>query len=229
MSKVQTTNNSTIDSEKNDDKIQNKKKKSIPKKIRQLVWNKWIGEEKGNGSCRCCEITKISQMDFVCGHIISEFNGGDITLDNLMPICHLCNSSMGTTNLNEFKKAHRLEKKENETIKKAHNSIESKTRYFCSPCKYYTCKTSNFKRHMECKTHEKISDDIITNDTDLNNYKKTIYCCNNCDVFYTTKRSLEKHELMCFTTHTTQILKDKIDELQKELSEKTDQIKTKRK
>ncbi len=85
-----------------------KKKKSIPKKIKQLVWNKHMGEENGNGLCTCCEVTKISQMDFICGHIVSENNGGQITVDNLTPICSLCNSSMGTKNLNEFKKLHGL-------------------------------------------------------------------------------------------------------------------------
>jgi 5-methylcytosine-specific restriction endonuclease McrA len=37
-----------------------------------------------------------------CGHIISEFNGGELKLDNLMPICNSCNSSMGTKNMNEY-------------------------------------------------------------------------------------------------------------------------------
>ena len=41
-------------------------------------------------------------MSFHCGHIISEANGGEIKLDNLRPICHSCNSSMGTVNMDEF-------------------------------------------------------------------------------------------------------------------------------
>ena len=47
-------------------------KKAIPKKIKQLVWNKYIGERNGLGSCPCCSTTEISQMSFQCGHIISE-------------------------------------------------------------------------------------------------------------------------------------------------------------
>ena len=58
--------------------------------------------------CQCCNITTIAQMNFHCGHIISEFNGGKITIDNLIPLCQLCNSSMGKTNLNEFMEAHGL-------------------------------------------------------------------------------------------------------------------------
>ena len=49
-------------------------------------------------------------MDFQCGHIISEFNGGDITLDNLIPLCSLCNSSMGKTNMGEFMTKHGMKK-----------------------------------------------------------------------------------------------------------------------
>ena len=83
-------------------------KQPIPKKIKQLVWNNYIGEKNGIGLCQCCQITEISQMNFHCGHIISEKNGGDIILNNLTPICSLCNSSMGTTNMDNFIKKHGL-------------------------------------------------------------------------------------------------------------------------
>jgi hypothetical protein len=85
-------------------------KKSIPKKIKQLVWNKYIGEKNGVGVCLCCNTTEISQMNFQCGHIISEYNGGDVTLDNLIPICSLCNTSMGKMNMDDFIKKHGLDK-----------------------------------------------------------------------------------------------------------------------
>ena len=87
-------------------------KQSIPKAIKHLVWNKYIGEENGNGFCKCCKTTAISQMNFHCGHIKSEFYGGLSTLDNLIPLCGLCNSSMGKMNFNEFIKKHGLDKKE---------------------------------------------------------------------------------------------------------------------
>jgi len=89
------------------------KKKPIPKKIRQLVWNKHIGEDKGVSLCLCCQSTKITQMDFHCGHIISEVNGGDTTILNLLPICSLCNSSMGRSNLHEFQLKHGLNSNSN--------------------------------------------------------------------------------------------------------------------
>lgn len=78
------------------------KKKTIPLTLKRNVWNKHIGEDVGKTLCLCCKLTDITQMNFSCGHIISEFNGGDIKLDNLKPICVSCNSSMGTKNMDEF-------------------------------------------------------------------------------------------------------------------------------
>lgn len=97
-----------LNSDKDNKKVLKNKKTPIPKKIKQLVWNKYIGEEHGTALCKCCEVTVISQMDFVCGHIISEYNGGTVTIDNLKPICSLCNSSMGTKNIDEFITMHGL-------------------------------------------------------------------------------------------------------------------------
>jgi 5-methylcytosine-specific restriction endonuclease McrA len=41
-------------------------------------------------------------MDFHCGHIVAEANGGETNLSNLKPICKNCNLSMGTINMNKF-------------------------------------------------------------------------------------------------------------------------------
>jgi hypothetical protein len=81
-----------------------RKKKSIPLTLKRKVWNTHIGESIGKTVCLCCKLTEITQMSFSCGHIISEFNGGEITLDNLKPICVSCNSSMGTKNMDDFMK-----------------------------------------------------------------------------------------------------------------------------
>lgn len=66
------------------------------------IWNKYIGDEVGKTKCLCCKIQDIYQASFSCGHIISEFNGGELKLDNLKPICTSCNSSMGTKNMNNY-------------------------------------------------------------------------------------------------------------------------------
>lgn len=78
------------------------KKKNISHTLRRLVWNKWVGEEIGSIKCPCCNLTIISQLTFVCGHIITESKGGLTTIDNLRPICASCNSSMNNKNMNEF-------------------------------------------------------------------------------------------------------------------------------
>ena len=74
-----------------------------------------MGKEKylGNtteGKCLCCNNIKIFITNFDCGHIISNKDGGKINIDNLKPICRLCNSSMGTTNMNEFIKKYGFDK-----------------------------------------------------------------------------------------------------------------------
>jgi hypothetical protein len=79
-----------------------KKKLKIPATIKRLVWNTYIGENIGKSKCLCCNLTDITQLNFSCGHIISEYYGGKISIDNLKPICLSCNLSMGTQNMNDF-------------------------------------------------------------------------------------------------------------------------------
>jgi hypothetical protein len=77
-------------------------KKTIPKTLKNNVWDVYIGKEKGIGGCFACH-QEIDSKHFECGHVIAESDGGDITTENLRPICSLCNKSMGTTNMNIFK------------------------------------------------------------------------------------------------------------------------------
>jgi len=79
-----------------------KKKKPIPVALKRKVWAKWMGEDTGKAKCLCCKLTDITQLNFHCGHIIAEAAGGELKVDNLKPICQSCNSSMGTTNMDEF-------------------------------------------------------------------------------------------------------------------------------
>ena len=80
------------------------KKKSIPKAMKRLVWDTYIGAEIGSALCTCCNHVSIRQIEFHCGHVIAEIKGGKITVDNLRPICAQCNLSMRTTNMDDFKK-----------------------------------------------------------------------------------------------------------------------------
>ena len=78
------------------------KKKTIPVALKRNVWNKWIGEDIGKSKCLCCKLTEITMLNFACGHVIAEANGGELKLNNLKPICMSCNSSMGTQNMDEY-------------------------------------------------------------------------------------------------------------------------------
>ena len=60
--------------------------------------------KKTESKCPVCGLRTISFDNFDCGHILSVFNGGTDSVDNLKPICRPCNQAMGTTNLNDFKK-----------------------------------------------------------------------------------------------------------------------------
>ena len=84
--------------------MQKTKKKPIPKSLKIAVWNKYIGEDIGKSKCLCCNLSDITQLKFHTGHVIAEANGGETNIDNLRPICETCNKSMGTKNMEEFKK-----------------------------------------------------------------------------------------------------------------------------
>lgn len=78
------------------------KKRRIPKKVRDDLWDKYIGNTIAETSCIVCNNSQISSRNFDAGHIISEYNGGSEDSNNLLPICKGCNLSMGTTNMNEY-------------------------------------------------------------------------------------------------------------------------------
>ncbi len=77
------------------------KKKIINKSLRNAVWVSEFGSS-GVGKCYCCRIEPISTGNFQCGHIVAEAKGGATILQNLKPICALCNTSMGTRDMREF-------------------------------------------------------------------------------------------------------------------------------
>ena len=78
------------------------KKQSIPKNVRIIVWNHYIGDDIIKHRCLCCKKVLISNTNFEVGHVISEKNGGTHEINNLRPICFACNHSMGAENMIEF-------------------------------------------------------------------------------------------------------------------------------
>lgn len=81
-----------------------KRQQKIKPSKRRLVWKTYIGMAHGEAPCLCCKSNTIDMWNFHCGHVKSEADGGTIELSNLRPICSLCNSSMGTTNMIKFAK-----------------------------------------------------------------------------------------------------------------------------
>ena len=80
------------------------RRKKIPKHIKTLVWNKYIGADIATADCLSCRSGKISNRSFHCGHVLAESRGGNMTINNLRPICAECNLSMMTKSMNEFTK-----------------------------------------------------------------------------------------------------------------------------
>ena len=87
------------------------KKKAIPKSLKKLTWDKWIGKDVGTAKCLCCNHQEIRQIEFHCGHVIAERNGGHTVVENLRPVCAQCNLSMGTMNMSDFRKKYFAKKK----------------------------------------------------------------------------------------------------------------------
>lgn len=87
---------------------------TIPKTVKDKLWDDNFGHDAGIGKCYCCQI-EINSKKFDCGHIISVAKGGTNNIDNLKPVCSTCNKSMGTKNIEEFKKEY-FEKIKNDPI-----------------------------------------------------------------------------------------------------------------
>ena len=77
-------------------------RKSIPLTLKMKVWDTYIGGKVGMDFCFICKLSPIRQISFHAGHVISSKNGGDITVENLRPICQTCNCSMGSQNMYDF-------------------------------------------------------------------------------------------------------------------------------
>lgn len=80
-----------------------KRRKCLPKPLREKVWRKRFASQL-DGTCHICKFHAISAFNFHCGHIISVAEGGTDDLSNLEPICAGCNLSMSTENMNNFYK-----------------------------------------------------------------------------------------------------------------------------
>jgi hypothetical protein len=205
-----------------------RKKKSIPQILRELVWNKKVGKEKGVTKCFCCKVTEISQLKFQCGHIISEYNGGLTNIDNLLPICSLCNASMGRTNMYEFINKYNMgniEKKENNInnndipkLDKCHstdntfiypdtknhilneNKVDS-----CEHCGLEFKNKSNYAKHIRKCEFLNIYDLTKIDKEDIYKLIKNLICP-LCKYNASRHSSLSRHVKVCITSRSTNIM-----------------------
>ena len=106
MGQCFSVSNHDKDGKSNEDKPKSppKRKKCIPKSLKRQVWDYWIGAELGTALCLCCKYQIIRQIEFHCGHVIAEANGGKLCIENLRPICAQCNLSMGKKDFKTFEK-----------------------------------------------------------------------------------------------------------------------------
>lgn len=86
-------------------------KEKIPQAVKVAIWNKYIGYNVGSSECFIGCGNLIQQNNFECGHIISEKCGGKVTIQNLRPICNICNKSIGGKNMCDFVKKYGFESK----------------------------------------------------------------------------------------------------------------------
>lgn len=77
----------------------------ISPKFKSLLWDHYITNILGDVEgvkCPTCHIyikhkpNIIYKDQFICGHVIAEANGGQLTIENCRPICFHCNVRMGT-------------------------------------------------------------------------------------------------------------------------------------
>lgn len=109
LGNIEVAKRSLVKQEKDDDPQpvdktlkQKYKKTSIPKPVKDDIWNYYIGNDCAHIKCPCCQNKEIRMNDFVAGHVMAERNGGQAIRENLIPICNTCNCSMGSTHMIEF-------------------------------------------------------------------------------------------------------------------------------
>ena len=72
-------------------------KQRVPAALREAVWVRHNGRAyDAECAVRWCE-TALTPFSFEVGHNLPESRGGTLDIDNLRPICALCNRSMGST------------------------------------------------------------------------------------------------------------------------------------
>lgn len=75
-------------------------RRKIPATVRQQVWAKCNAAD--HGRCYVCD-NDLYYKDMECGHVLAHALGGQDTVENLMPVCKMCNRDMGIMNMMDYK------------------------------------------------------------------------------------------------------------------------------
>lgn len=91
--------------------------------------------------------------------------------------------------------------------------------YYCNVCVYYTDDLDNFKKHLLSKKHSNSIPNDIRNPQE---FKRKIFCCENCNNVYLSNQSLQNH----YKKQHTVLLKDQqtIAELKEVIKMKDQQL-----
>ena len=152
---------------------------------KQEIWKHYIGISIGETKCMCCSLNNINTFNFHNGRIIAKSKGGDMSKENLRPICLQCNLSMGNENMIDFMKRLKYDtsklglkeknkilikcKMRNNQWRKAENVFETikYTKKIISPWGH--CKNTN-KLFEEGKFNNEKFSNIFINDLNINDY-----------------------------------------------------------
>ena len=164
-------------------KKQRTTKKTIPKIVKERVWNTYFGSDVAKHVCYCCKMNEITTFNFVCGHVQSEHCGGSPDVDNLRPICSICNGSMGTMNMHDFMNKYGFFEP-SKTTKTKNTDTNSDIESMVEPAKKITktkkvvldrdidCDTESINEKKIKKTKKLVLDRDIDCDTESINGKK---------------------------------------------------------
>jgi len=77
---------------------------NVPKQLKNKIWFNAFGDST-EGLCYCCGITKLHITHFEAGHLISKAQGGELSEENLRPVCSACNKGTSYKNMKDYAQA----------------------------------------------------------------------------------------------------------------------------